>query len=163
MKNYVNMDGEHAQMAFYLAQTIFAGSPVCRAKHFHGAGWTWNHSTDMPQCGEEHHPAAAGSQQGVVSYKTQLHWTAHSCGWAVPLKPRSPYAPSTGCVTAGQHKKNLPSQGSSVDAVNKRRWKALQHSRIAQLLFHEWSEVEMAGGEGAHSRELESSWAQTLL
>lgn len=48
-KNYVNMDGKHVQMAFYLAQTIFAGSPVCRAKHFHWAGWTWNHSMDTPQ------------------------------------------------------------------------------------------------------------------
>lgn len=37
-KNCVNMDGKHVQMAFYLAQTISAGSPVCRAKHFHGAG-----------------------------------------------------------------------------------------------------------------------------
>lgn len=37
-KNCVNMDGKHVQMAFYLAQTISAGSPVCRAQHFHGAG-----------------------------------------------------------------------------------------------------------------------------
>lgn len=58
--------------------------------------------------------------------------------------------------------KNLPGQGSSADAVN-RRWEAQQHSRTAQLLFHEWSEVEMTGGEGAHSRELESSWASTAV
>lgn len=68
-KNYVNVDGKHVQMAFYLAQPIFAGTPLCRAKHFHWAEWTWNHRTDRPQCGEEHHPTAAGSQQGVVYTK----------------------------------------------------------------------------------------------
>lgn len=71
-KNYVNVDGKHIQMVFYLAQPIFAGTPVCRAKHFHWAEWTWNHRTDRPQCGEEYHPTAAGSQQGVV-YKKFSH------------------------------------------------------------------------------------------
>lgn len=102
-KNYVNMDRKHVQMAFYLVKAIFAGSPVCRATHFHGAGWTQNHSTDTPQWGEKHHPAAAASQQGVVSYRPQLHWTARSYRRAIPLKPLSPYVPSTGCAIAEQH------------------------------------------------------------